>query len=167
MRIYENGIYRDMTPEELAQMQAEQRKWELSEKSRPLTEAEVNRLFIQQNIQTIITDDATASRAVEFHPEMQYNGKLIPAKTRINWHGKLKRSAVDVWDTEANNPDNATNLWEDVSYKDGFRIIPETITATLAFSKGEYGWWGDKLYCSKVDGNVYNPEVYAEGWDLM
>ena len=164
---YIDGKYVELTPEELAQMQTEQRKWELAEKSRPLTEAEVSRLFIVQNIQTIITDDATASRAVEFHPEMRYDGKLIPHGTRINWHGKLKRASVDVWDTEANNPDNAPTLWEDIRYKDGFRIIPETITATLAFSKDECGWWNDKLYQSKVDGNVYNPDVYPGNWEVM
>lgn len=167
MRICVNGIYRDMTPEELAQMEAEQRKAELSEKSRPLTADEVNRLFITRNIQTIITDDAVASRAVHFHPEMQYNGKLIPAKTRINWNGKLKRATVDIWDTETNNPDNAPTLWEDIAYRDGFRIIPEVITATLAFSEGEYGWWEDKLYCSKVNGNVYTPAVYPDNWELV
>lgn len=167
MRIYENGIYRDLTPEEITAMQTEARKAELAEKSRPLTAEEVNRLFIVQNIQTIITDDATASRAVEFHPEMQYNGELIPAKTRINWNGQLKRAAVDIWDTPENNPDNAPTLWEDISYRDGFRIIPETITATLAFSEGECGWWKDKLYRSKVNGNVYNPEVYPGNWEEM
>ena len=67
MKIYDNGIIREMTPEEMAQI----RKAELAEKSRPLTADEVNHLFITKNIQTIITDDATASRAVEFHPGMQ------------------------------------------------------------------------------------------------
>jgi hypothetical protein len=160
-----NGVMVEMTPEEISEMQAEQRKYELHEKTRPLTESEVSRLFIQKNINTVITDDATASRAVEFHPEMQYNGKLIPAKTRIKWGNGLKRTAVDIWDTEANNPDNAPTLWEDIEYKDGFRIIPEVITATLAFSVDEYGWWKDKLYRSKVNGNVYNPDVYPDNWE--
>ena len=110
-------------------------------------------------------DDAKASTAPEMFPKMQYNGKLIPAKTRINWNGKLKRSAVDVWDMESNNPDNAPTLWEDIEYKDGFRIIPETITATLAFAMDEYGWWKDKLYRSKVNGNCYNPDVYPDNWE--
>lgn len=166
MKICVNGKVRELTPEELAQMEAEAKKAELAEKSRPLTAEEVNRLYIAQNIQTIITDDATASRAVEFHPEMQYNGALVPAKTRINWKGKLKRAAVDLWDTEANNPDNAPNLWEDIVYRDGFRIIPEVITATLAFSEDEYGWWKDKLYRSKVNGNCYNPDVYPDNWEM-
>ena len=167
MRKYVNGEYIEMTPDEVAELQKQSAKFEIEEKSRPLTAEEVNRLFIVQNIQTIITDDATASRAVEFHPEMKYDGKLIPAKTRINWNGKLKRAAVDVWDTETNNPDNAPMLWEDVSYKDGFRIIPEVITATLAFSEGECGWWGDVLYRSKVNGNVYTPAVYPANWELI
>ena len=165
MKIYENGIIREMTAEEIAVTRAEQRRYELSEKSRPLTADEVNHLFITKNIQTIITDDATASRAVEFHPGMQYDGSLIPAKTRINWNGKLKRAAVDIWDTKENNPDNAPTLWEDITYREGFRIIPEVITATLAFSNGELGWWGDVLYRSKVNGNVYTPAVYPANWE--
>jgi hypothetical protein len=160
MRIWENGVIREMTDDERAQMH----QAELLEKSRPLSTEEVSRLFITQNINTVITDDATASRAVEFHPEMKYDGSLIPAKTRINWKGKLKRAAVDLWDTNENNPDNAPALWEDISYKDGIRIIPEVITATLAFAEGELGWWEDKLYCSKVNGNVYTPAVYPANW---
>lgn len=167
MKIVENGKIREVTPEELVQMETELRKWELSEKSRPLTESEISRLFIMQNINTVITDDATASRAVEFHPEMKYDGSLIPAKTRINWEGNLKRSAVDIWDREENNPDNAPTLWEDIAYRDGFRIIPEVITATLAFAEGECGRWGDKLYRSKVNGNVYTPVVYPDNWELV
>lgn len=165
MRVCENGIYRDLTPEEITAMETEAKKAELAEKSRPLTAEEVNRLFITQNIQTIITDDETASRAVEFHPEMQYNGKLIPAKTRIKWGNGLKRAAVDVWDTEANNPDNAPTLWEDIAYRDGFIIIPETITATLAFAKDDCGWWNGVLYRSLIDGNVYTPAAYPAGWE--
>lgn len=163
MKIWENGIIRDMTAEEMAAMH----KAVLAEKSRPLTESEISRLFITQNIQTIITDDATASRAVEFHPEMKYDGSLIAAGTRIKWNGKLKRASVDIWDTPENNPDNAPTIWEDIAYRDGFRIIPEVITATLAFSENECGWWGDTLYRSKVNGNVYTPTVYPANWEQM
>lgn len=165
MKKYVNGKYIDLTPEEIAAMQKESARAELAEKSRPLTESEISRMFLMQNINTVITDDATASRAVDFHPEMKYDGSLIPAKTRINWHGTLKRASVDIWDTEINNPDNAPTLWEDISYRNGFRIIPEIITATLAFFEGECGWWGDKLYRSKVNGNVYTPAVYPDNWE--
>ena len=167
MKKYVNGKYIDLTQEEITAMQKESQKAELAEKSRPLTESEISRLFIAQNINTVITDDATASRAGEFHPEMKYDGSLIPAKTRINWHGTLKRSAVDIWDTQQNNPDNAPTLWEDIAYRDGFRIIPEVITATLAFAEGECGWWGDVLYRSLLDSNVYTPAEYPAGWKTL
>ena len=110
-------------------------------------------------------DDVQASTAPDMFPRMRYDGALIPAKTRINWKGTLKRSAVDIWDTEENNPDNAPTLWEDIAYRDGFRIIPEVITSTLAFSAGEYGWWGDTLYRSKVNGNAHNPSLVPENWE--
>lgn len=112
-------------------------------------------------------DDVKASTAPDMFPRMKYDGKLIPAKTRINWNGQLKRASVDIWDTVENNPDNAPALWEDISYRDGYRIIPATVTATLAFSAGERGWWGDTLYCSTMDGNVYTPEQYPDGWEAV
>ena len=61
-------------------------------------------------------------------------------------------------------PEAAPSLWEDVLYKNGARIIPATITAGLAFSKGERGYWGDVLYESLLDNNVWTPEAYPDGW---
>ena len=111
-------------------------------------------------------DDAAASKSVLIYPTLQYNGALIEAGTRINWNGRLKRAAVDLWDTAENTPDVATDIWEDINYKNGYRIIPETITAGLAFSKDEIGWWGDVLYKSIYDGaNVWTPEQYAAAWE--
>lgn len=115
----------------------------------------------------ISLDDKTASTAATLFPQLKEDGSLIPAKTRINWHGTLKRAAVDLWDTAANTPDNAPTLWADLDYRDGFRIIPETITVTTAFSEGEYGWWGDVLYKSRVAANVYTPEQYPDNWEQV
>lgn len=110
-------------------------------------------------------NDALASSAAELFPALKRDGSLVHAGTRINWRGTIKRAAVDLWDTEDNNPDNAPTLWEDINYRDGYRIIPETITAGTAFAKGEKGWWGDVLYKSLIDANVYTPEVYPNGWE--
>ena len=91
---------------------------------------------------------------------------LIKNGTLINWNGILKRAAVDLWDTEENNPDNAPTLWEDINYREGHRIIPEVITVGLAFSEGETGWWNDVLYRSKVNANVYTPDAYPNNWEI-
>lgn len=112
-------------------------------------------------------DDATASQAPALFPQLKGDGALISAGTRINWGGTLKRAAAALWDTPENTPDNAPNLWEDIAYRDGIRIIPETITAGAAFQLGELGWWGDALYESTYDGeNVWTPEQYQSAWML-
>ena len=112
-------------------------------------------------------DDATASTAPELFPRLKGDGSLVKAGTRICWCGTLKRAAVDLWDNAENTPDAAPTLWEDVLYRDGIRIIPDTITAGLAFTKGEQGWWGDVLYASTMDANVYTPEQYPAGWEII
>ena len=109
-------------------------------------------------------DDKTASEAPTLFPRLKQDGSLIRAGTRINHNGEIKKAAVDLWDTADNSPDNAPTLWETLDYKAGYRIIPETITVTTAFSKGERGWWNGKLYESKVGSNVYTPEQYAPYW---
>lgn len=114
----------------------------------------------------VSVDDKTSSEAVELLPRLKNNETLIPAGTRINHNGVVKRATVDLWDTEENNPDNAPTLWEDVLYKDGYRIIPDVLSVTTAFAEGEYGWWGDKLYKSLVNDNVYTPEQYAQNWEI-
>ena len=112
-------------------------------------------------------DDSTASTAPELFPRLKGDGSLIKAGTRICWGGTLKRAAVDLWDNVENTPDAAPTLWEDVLYRDGIRIIPETITVGLAFSKGEKGWWGDVLYASTIDANVWTPDAYPVGWEVV
>ncbi len=112
-------------------------------------------------------DDQTASAGAALFPRLKQDGALVKAGTRINWNGTLKRAAADLWDTEANNPDNAPTLWEDIAYRDGFRIIPQTITAGTAFALDECGWWGDTLYRSTISNNVWTPEQYSAGWEAV
>lgn len=109
--------------------------------------------------------DAQASTVATIYPGLKYDGALVRNGTRIYWGGVLKRAAVNLWDREENNPDNAPTLWEDILYRDGYRIIPEIITVGLQFSEGELGWWGEVLYKSKVNANVYTPAQYAPNWE--
>lgn len=114
-----------------------------------------------------LVDDKTASIATELFGRLKEDGSLISHGTRINWNGVLKKAAVDLWDTKENNPDNAPTLWEDLPYKDGYRIIPEVITVSTAFSLGECGWWDGVLYRSKVAANAYTPAQYPDNWERV
>lgn len=129
-----------------------------------LTERQRERLrALRKSIMAVAdsADDKAASQAVDLYPVLRYTGGLIPHGTRINWEGELLRAAVDLWDREDRDPAHAPGLWEAIAYHEGARIIPEVITATLAFARDELGYWpaDGKVYRSLINGNVYAPGV--------
>lgn len=129
------------------------------------TKAETLRRLIE--LSAVNLADKEASEGAELFPQLKEDGSLIKAGTRINWNGIVKRAAVDLWDTAENNPDNAPALWEDIEYRDGYRIIPEVITVGKAFAKDECGWWGEDLYKSLMDANVHTPAAHPAGWEKV
>ena len=112
-------------------------------------------------------DDKTASTAATLFPRLKADGSFVAVGTRINWKGTIKKATVDLWDSAENNPDNAPALWQDIEYKDGYRIIPDILTVTTAFAKDECGWWDNVLYRSLRDTNVYTPFTYPAGWEVV
>lgn len=117
-------------------------------------------------------DDKTVSEIAELLPVMKLDGSAIEAGKRYYFpedaEAPVKRAAVTLWDTEANTPQNAPDLWEDILYKDGIRVIPDVITAGLAFSLDEQGWWHGVLYRSILQTpNTWTPEEYPDGWERV
>lgn len=114
--------------------------------------------------------DADASIVPTMFPRPKGDGSLIEHGTRICWSNSdgtlcIKRAAVDLWDTAENTPDKAPNLWEDVSYYQGYRVIPDVITSTLAFKENEEGYWKDGwVYRAKNNGTVWTPAAYPDAW---
>lgn len=126
-------------------------------------EARALRALIEQAGDSL--PDKEASQGPVLMRRLKGKGALIKAGTRINWHGVVKRAAVDLWDAPENTPDMAPDLWEDLAFKDGWRIIPKVITAGLAFQPGEKGWWEDALYESiHPTANTWTPEEYPPAW---
>ena len=103
----------------------------------------------------------------DLFPRLKGDGSLVEGGKHINWHGTVKRSRTALWDTVENDPDHAPELWEDIAYRHGIRIIPAVITAEGSFAKDEQGWWGDELYRSKIPANVHTPVQYPAGWELV
>lgn len=124
----------------------------------------VSMIIDRMDMACSVLTDPQASQVVELYPHLPNDGSLVKAGTRINWHGQLKRAAVDLWATEQNDPEHAPSLWEDINYRDGYRVIPAQLTVGTAFAKDEYGWWGDTLYVSLLDANVWTPDAYPSGW---
>lgn len=117
-------------------------------------------------------DDKTASEGVQLFPRLRCDKAQtadtppVQAGTRVNWNGIVKKAKVTLWDTEANNPDNAPTLWEDIGYRAGIRIAPEVFTSTNAASYGELLWFGDNVFKSLKDGNTHTPAQAPEVWEL-
>lgn len=134
-------------------------------------EAQASRAVYTALLANNTITDAVASTLPELAPEMRYTGKSIPANTRIQWdYGEgpvVVKAKVTVWDREDNDPDHAPGLWDVLQFKDGHRIIPEVITAELAFGAGEIGYWpaDGKFYEAKRAGVVHNPAVYPADWE--
>ena len=111
-------------------------------------------------------DDKTASTAPEMFGKLKQSGALVKAGTRINWNGVVKKANVDLWDTAENSPENAPDLWSNLAFHDGYRIIPTVFTAELAFSEGETGWWEQDgcYYTANANGTVWTPAEYPSAW---
>ncbi len=134
-----------------------------------MTKAEAIKLRAMIEKASVSLDDRDASVAPMLFGKYKNDGSLLEVGSRINWNGVVKRAAADLWQTPENNPDKAPDLWEGLMYKDGYRIIPEVITAGLIFPYGEIGWWKDgHLYKSiRPDGNVHTPEEAPNMWELV
>ena len=100
---------------------------------------------------------------LEINPMARIPVPIIPAGTRINWHGNIYRAIEDIEDIVGNNPDNAPALWEEIKYKNGYHYIDgETV-----FIEDECGWFGNNAYRSLIDYNLTNPETNPENWEIV
>ncbi len=87
MKIYENGICREMTAEEIEEIKSVVAEHMAAEAKRPLTMEEVVRLTIAKTINTITIEDETALRMVEYYPAPE--AASYAAGDRIQYNGKL------------------------------------------------------------------------------
>lgn len=158
MRIYENGSYRDMTSEEIAAVQEAQAAFEAAERTRPLTESEVSRMLIAQQINTLTVDDNTALRMVAFYPEWAENTEYT-AEYKVQRNGKLWRTLQAHTSQAGWEPENAASLWTEICESHaGTLEDPIPYSGNMALESGKYYSQDNKVYrCTRDTGNpVYN-----------
>ena len=158
MKICENGIYRDMTAEEIAAVQEAQAEYELNERTRPLTESEVSRLIIAQQINTLTVDDNTALRMVAFYPEWA-SGQSYTAGYKVQRNGRLWRVLQAHTSQAGWEPENAASLWTEICESHaGTLDDPIPYSGNMALESGKYYSQDNKVYrCTRDTGNpVYN-----------
>lgn len=138
MKTWDNGILCDLTAEELAAMEAEAHKAAIIERTRPLTEAEVSRMLISEQINTLTVDDNTALRMREFYPEFAV-GKKYTVDYKLTYGGKLYR-VITAHTSQADwTPDVAVTLFEVINESNaGTFDDPIPYSGNMKLEKGKY-----------------------------
>lgn len=158
MRIFDGKTYRDMTEEEITAMKQEQTRAEMEERTRPLTEAEVSRLFITAQINTLEVDDNTALRMIDYYPEWA-SGVSYAAGYKVQRNGKLWRAVQAHTAQTGWEPENAASLWEQINEThSGTADDPIPYEGNMALTAGLYYVQDYTIYlCTRDTGNpVYN-----------
>lgn len=133
--------------------------WDVRKDTRPLTESEVTRLLIAQQINTLSVDDNTALRMLEFYPEWA-EGQDYTAGYKVQHGGKLWR-CVQAHTSQAGwEPENAPSLWTEICESHAGTIDdPIPYSGNMALESGKYYIQDYVIYrCTRDTGNpVYNP----------
>ena len=149
---------RDLTPPEIAAMQAEARKLELMEKSRPLTESEVSWMLITAQVNSLSVDDNTALRMKDFYPEWSEN-TAYAAGYKVQRNGRLWRVVQAHTSQMGWEPENAASLWEQINETHaGTLEDPIPYDGNMALEKGKHYTQDYEVYlCIRDTGiPVYN-----------
>ena len=159
MKKYVNGQYIDLTTEEIAAMQAEQRKAALMERSRPLTEQEVSRMLLAEQVNTLSVDDNTALRMVEFYPEWA-TGNGYSGGYKVRYGGRLWRVLQAHTSQAGWEPGNAASLWEQINEThEGTEDDPIPYDGNMALENGKYYMQDYVIYLCTRD--TVNPVCHA------
>lgn len=157
----------DFTPtaEEIAAMQKEQARAEAYERRRPLSEAEVSRMIITEQINTLTVDDNTALRMREYYPDFD---ELVKRKFTAKDADYKFRYGDTLYKTAQPNISFVAHYPPGVGTESMYTRIDETHDGTeddpipysgnMALENGKYYTQDGEIYkCIRDTGNpVYN-----------
>ena len=160
MKVYDNGVYRDATSDELSYAHSASVIASVNDRTHPMTETEVSRLLIAQQINTLTVDDNTALRMLEFYPAWEA-GQAYTAGYKVQHGGKLWRCHQAHTSQTGWEPSTDTAaLWGQICEShDGTMEDPIPYDGDMALSAGLYYLQDDAIYlCTRDTINpVYNP----------
>ena len=161
--IYDNGIYRKMTPEELAQREYQSKVAAAEAKTRPLTAEEVTAMVIAKQINTLAVDDNTAVRMMEYYPTFDsIIGQTVSKGYKFTHGGKLWRVIQPSLTIQAHYApgEGMESLYEQVNEThDGTMDDPIPYSGNMTLEDGKHYYQASEIYrCFRDSGNpVYQP----------
>ena len=158
MRVYDGKNYREMTDDEQLRITMIVEY----ERTRPLTESEVSRLLIAQQINTLTVDDNTALRMVEFYPAWA-TGIDYATGFKVQHNGTLYK-CLQAHTSQADwSPDAAPSLWMQICETHAGTVDdPIPYSGNMELTEGLYYTQDGVMYrCTRSTGqSVYH--VLAE-----
>ena len=135
------------------------KKWTMKRDMRPLSESEVSRMLITEQINTLAVDDNTALRMREFYPAWE-SGKAYTVGYKVQYKERLYRVVQAHTSQDGWTPEAAPALWEGINETYAGTIddpIPYdgnmTLTAGLYYMQ-----YGEIYRCTRDTGiPVYHP----------
>lgn len=135
------------------------KKWTMKRDMRPLSQGEINKMLIAQQINSLAVDDNTALRMRSFYPEWA-SGESYGVGHKVQYGGKLWRvvqahTAQTGWE-----PENAVSLWEQINEThDGTIYDAIPYEGNMALESGKYYVQNDVIYLCNRD--TINPVYHA------
>lgn len=163
MRIYENGIYRDMTPVEITAMEKQANIYAIEESRRPMTLEEVTAMLITQQVNTLAVDDNTALRMRQYYPTFDsLFGQAVKQGYKFQYGGKLWSVVQPNLTIQSIYPPGAgtESLYAEVcETHNGTLDDPIPYDGNMALENGKYYIQNSTIYlCNRDTVNpVYNP----------
>ena len=166
MKKYINGNYIELTPDEIAALKSESIKAQMAERKRPLTESEVTRLLIAQQINTIAVDDQTALRMRRYYPTFsELVGQTVKKGTKFRATDSEDADLYTVIQPELTIQEHyppgvgTESLYTRIDEQhDGTKYDPIPYNGNMALQSGKYYTQNNILYlCNRSTGQpVYN-----------
>lgn len=172
MRIYDNGIYRELTETELAEMQEQAKAHRIEELKRPKTYEEgvreLNKVLLNQQLAT--TEDKTLAISCMAFFDVWTKGKYEVGDIRTNPTTGYPYECILAHDSTVNTDwtIDVRTLWKPYhSRKKEYALPFEAPTGSHDMYKaGEYCIHDANIYKCIQDTN-YSPIEYAQAWEWV
>ena len=125
------------------------------------------RAIIEAAILELNQDDATALGNIELYAMWQ-SGKAYTVGERIQYGDKLYKCVQAHTSQDDWTPDVAVSLWAVVLIPDP-EVIPDWVQpdSTNAYMRGDKVRYNGVIYRSLIDNNVWSPDAYPAGWEIV
>ncbi len=126
---------------------------------------------VQDAIETLlpILTDEQAEAVTNMYPEWAA-GTAYAVGERVQYDGKLYRCVQAHTSQEGWEPPVTPALWVRTAQEGEIPVWAQPTGAHDAYNKGDkvhYPSATDPVYESLIDANVYSPEAYPQGWQLV